>query len=73
MCGLQPLCYSLPSALSPSLMEDTHSSLATMREKRMTMLSHSLIDYVSLPKIYAQVKQKTRQLLDLQEKGQPGQ
>ncbi len=63
----------LPAFCSKPQPDGNHTLFAGNDDKVTEEHALSFLDRVSLPKIYAQVKQKNRQLLDHEEKGLAGQ
>jgi hypothetical protein len=63
---------ALPAFCSPPQRNEGCTLYAGHREMTTKGKAFSFLDQVSLPKIYSQIKHKTRQLLDLEEKSHPG-
>jgi hypothetical protein len=74
----QPTCpLVLPAFCSQPQQDTSHSLIAEGFDVGNKTSPHddtalSFLDYVSLPKIYAQIKSKIRQVQDLENKGQKG-
>ena len=63
---------ALPAFCTPPQRDEGCTLFAGHRATATVDKSLSFLDHASLPKIYSQIKHKTRQLLELEEKGHPG-